>query len=67
VTGDELDPEDERHWTLDLPDGATVEGLAASLTAEAEAVAAMAAGSVFVRRGDEGPWTEITEQDRRRC
>lgn len=65
MDGDEL--EDGRHWVLDMPDGATVEGLAESLTREAEAVAAMAAGSVFVRRGDEGPWREVTAEQRRRC
>lgn len=60
-------PEPEPHWTMDLPDGATVEGLADSLTREAEAVAALDAGSVFVRRGDDGPWTEVTAKDRHRC
>jgi len=65
---DELDPEGEvpRHWALDLPDGATVEDLAASLTREAEAVAAVDAGSVFIRRGD-GEWIEYTAEDRRRA
>jgi hypothetical protein len=62
----EDDPEWRRHWTMSLPDGATVEGLADSLTAEAEAIAAMEAAPVWVRRGDEGPWTEITAEDRRR-
>jgi hypothetical protein len=63
------DDEDEapRHWTLDLPDGLTVEELAGSLAAEAEAVMAMDAGSVFVRRGDDGPWREITAEMRHRC
>jgi hypothetical protein len=65
---DEPAPEEEtpRHWVLDMPEGLTVEALAGSLAAEAEAVAAMAAGSVFVRRGDEGPWREISAEDRRR-
>jgi hypothetical protein len=53
------------HWTMDLEPGATVEGLADSLTREAEAVAALDAGPVYVRRGD-GPWTEITAEERRR-
>jgi hypothetical protein len=60
-------PEPEpRHWALDLPDGATVEALADSLTREAEAVTAMAEASVYVLRGD-GEWQEITAEDRRRC
>lgn len=63
---DELDQEDGRHWTMDLEPGATVERLAASLAAEAEAVAAMAAGPVYIRRGgDDEPWREITAEDRR--
>ena len=63
---DEPDPE-ERHWVLDEP-AATVEELADSLTREAEAVAAMAAGPVFIRRGDDdAPWAEVSAEDRRRC
>jgi hypothetical protein len=69
MTGDELDPEEApRHWVLDMPDGLTVEALADSLTAEAEAVTAMAAGSVYIRRGGgDEPWTEVTAEMRRRC
>ena len=54
-----------RHWTHDVPAGATIEGLAASLIAEAEAVAAMEPASVYVRRGDDGEWREITAAMRR--
>jgi hypothetical protein len=61
----EMGPEDERHWVLDMPDGLTVEALAASLAAEAEAVTAMAEASVWVRRGETGEWREITAEDRR--
>jgi hypothetical protein len=66
---DQLDPEGEipRHWALDLPDGLTVEEVAASLAREAEAVTMVEAGSVWVRRGDEGPWREVTAAMRRRC
>ena len=59
-----------RHWTHDVPDGTTVEGLADSLTREAQAVAQLAAGSVWVRRGDDDdgqPWREITAEERRRA
>jgi len=54
-----------RHWTHDVEPGTTIEGLADSLCREAEAVAAMAAAPVYVRRGDDGPWQEITAADRR--
>lgn len=65
MTDDELDPEDERSWVLDLEPGATLEELADSLTREAEAVAALDAGPVYVRRGETGEWREITAEDRR--
>ena len=54
-----------RHWALDLEPGATVEDLAGSLIREAEAVAALDASSVWIRRGD-GPPMEITPEMRRR-
>ncbi len=65
---DQLGPEGgvPPHWALDVPCGTTVEGLADSLAREAEAVAALDAGSVWVRRGD-GEWAEITAEDRRRA
>jgi hypothetical protein len=58
-------PEPEPHWTMDLPDGATAEDLAASLIRDAEAVCALDAAPVFVRRGD-GEWTRVTVADRYR-
>jgi hypothetical protein len=73
MSGQLDDPEEEvpRHWVLDLPDGLTVEDLAADLIAEATAVTEVDAGSVFVRRvaedGSSTPWAEITAEMRRRA
>ena len=59
------EPEDEQHWTLDLPEGATAEDLAASLVREASAIAELDAEAVvYIRRGD-NEWLEVTPEMRR--
>lgn len=57
-----------RHWALDMPDGATVEGLADSLIREAGAIHALEAGPIYVRRGEadgEGEWVDAGDEVRR--
>ena len=56
--------EPDRPWVLDLPEGTTLEQVADSLAREAEAIAALNAAPVFVRRGD-GEWLEVSAEDRR--
>jgi hypothetical protein len=59
----------DRDWTLDLPDGFGEADLADSLVRELEAITAVVAGSVWVRRGepeDGEPWREVTSEEIRR-
>jgi hypothetical protein len=58
-----------KHWILDMPDGATVEGLADSLIREMEAIHSVEAGSIFIRRGEvdeDGVVFEVTAEEIRR-
>ena len=55
------------NWTLDLPDGLTEADLAGDLIRELEAEHVLVGEtSVWVRRGDEGEWREVTPEELRR-
>jgi hypothetical protein len=54
---------EDRPWWLD--EERSLEQVADSLIAELEAINQLEADSVWVRRGETGPWTEITAAERR--